>query len=72
MSSGTVSLRTRMTGDLAAFSTASLALKTMVPTEAPGEAGAGSVERVIGLDGRLSNDQKETLIRIYRGFVEKA
>lgn len=40
--------------------------------EAPGEAGAGSVERVIGLDGRLSNDQKETLIRIYRGFVEKA
>lgn len=31
-----------------------------------------SVEDAIKLDGRLSTDQKETLIRIYRGFVERA
>ena len=31
-----------------------------------------SVEDAIRLDGRLSTDQKETLIRIYRGFVERA
>jgi len=33
---------------------------------------ASSVEDAIKLDGRLSTDQKETLIRIYRGFVERA
>ncbi|MFN2460181.1 MAG: helix-turn-helix domain-containing protein [Candidatus Velthaea sp.] len=30
------------------------------------------VEQAIRLDGRLSADQKETLVRIYRGFVERA
>ena len=33
---------------------------------------ASSVEEAIKLDGRLSTEQKETLIRIYRGFVERA
>lgn len=33
---------------------------------------ASSVEDVIKLDSRLSTEQKETLIRIYRGFVERA
>ncbi len=37
----------------------------------PGEAPA-DVERAIRLDARLSADQKDTLIRIYRGFVERA
>jgi transcriptional regulator with XRE-family HTH domain len=37
----------------------------------PGESPAG-VEEAIRFDGRLSADQKETLIRIYRGFVERA
>src|SRR5579864_2823899 len=32
----------------------------------------GGVEDVIRLDTRLSTEQKETLIRIYRGFVERA
>jgi len=37
-----------------------------------GEAGGGmDVEDAVRLDGRLSADQKETLIRIYRGFVER-
>ena len=34
--------------------------------------GPSSVEDAIRLDGRLSNEQKETLTRIYRGFVERA
>lgn len=33
---------------------------------------SSSVEDAIKLDGRLSTEQKETLIRIYRGFVERA
>ena len=32
----------------------------------------GGVEEAIRLDGRLSTEQKETLLRIYRGFVERA
>ncbi|GAC1421194.1 MAG: hypothetical protein NVSMB5_14190 [Candidatus Velthaea sp.] len=39
---------------------------------APGERGSADVEQAIRLDGRLSSDQKETLTRIYRGFVERA
>lgn len=39
-------------------------------------AGAGEatrdVEHAVRLDPRLSAEQKETLIRIYRGFVERA
>jgi transcriptional regulator with XRE-family HTH domain len=36
-------------------------------------AGAGpGVEAAVRQDGQLSADQKETLIRIYRGFVERA
>ena len=31
-----------------------------------------SVEDAIRLDQKLSNDQKDTLIRIYKGFVERA
>jgi hypothetical protein len=30
------------------------------------------VEEAIRADARLSEDQKETLLRIYRGFVERA
>lgn len=30
------------------------------------------VEDAIRLDGRLSEDQKDTMLRIYRGFVERA
>jgi transcriptional regulator with XRE-family HTH domain len=37
---------------------------------APGS--GADVEEAIRLDGRLSADQKETLLRIYRGFVERA
>jgi transcriptional regulator with XRE-family HTH domain len=37
----------------------------------PGDAGP-DVEQAIRLDPRLSADQKETLARIYRGFIEKA
>jgi transcriptional regulator with XRE-family HTH domain len=33
---------------------------------------ASTVEDAIKLDGSLTNDQKETLIRIYRGFIERA
>jgi transcriptional regulator with XRE-family HTH domain len=36
-----------------------------------GRAGPG-VEEAIRLDARLSADQKETLVRIYRGFVERS
>ena len=34
--------------------------------------GAPEVEQAIRADTRLSVDQKETLTRIYRGFVERA
>ncbi len=37
----------------------------------PGRTGPG-VEEAIRLDARLSADQKETLVRIYRGFVERS
>jgi len=37
----------------------------------PGRTGPG-VEEAIRLDARLSSDQKETLVRIYRGFVERS
>lgn len=33
---------------------------------------SSTVEDAIKLDARLSTEQKETLIRIYRGFVERA
>jgi transcriptional regulator with XRE-family HTH domain len=36
----------------------------------PGEHGL-DVETAIRVDARLSQDQKETLVRIYRGFVER-
>jgi hypothetical protein len=36
-----------------------------------GDDGPG-VEQAVRLDRRLSAEQKETLIRIYRGFVERA
>ena len=32
---------------------------------------ASGVEDAVRLDPRLSTDQKETLIRIYRGFIER-
>lgn len=32
---------------------------------------ASDVEAAIRLDARLSADQKETLVRIYRGFIER-
>jgi transcriptional regulator with XRE-family HTH domain len=35
------------------------------------EAPAGDVEAAIRLDALLSADQKETLIRVYRGFLGK-
>ena len=35
------------------------------------EGGPADVEAAIRLDARLSPDQKETLVRIYRGFVER-
>lgn len=35
------------------------------------DAGPHGVESAIKLDPRLTQDQKETLIRIYRGFVER-
>ena len=42
-------------------------------TTPAGEAAAGpGVEAAVRRDGQLSADQKETLIRIYRGFVERA
>jgi transcriptional regulator with XRE-family HTH domain len=36
----------------------------------PGRSGP-DVEQAIRLDARLSADQKDTLVRIYRGFVER-
>ena len=33
---------------------------------------AGGVEDAIRLDSRLSTEQKDTLIRIYKGFIERA
>jgi transcriptional regulator with XRE-family HTH domain len=38
----------------------------------PGDGAARDVEEAVRLDSRLSADQKDTLIRIYRGFVERA
>jgi transcriptional regulator with XRE-family HTH domain len=35
------------------------------------QAGGADVEAAIRADSALSTDQKETLIRIYRGFVER-
>jgi len=35
-------------------------------------AGGAGVEAAVRQDGQLSADQKETLLRIYRGFVERA
>jgi transcriptional regulator with XRE-family HTH domain len=35
-------------------------------------AGAPAVEEAIRSDARLSEDQKQTLVSIYRGFVERA
>jgi transcriptional regulator with XRE-family HTH domain len=35
-------------------------------------AGAPAVEDAIRADARLSDDQKQTLVSIYRGFVERA
>jgi transcriptional regulator with XRE-family HTH domain len=34
--------------------------------------GLGGVEHAIRLDPALSTDQKETLLRVYRGFVERS
>ena len=39
--------------------------------DTPSPDGAGDVEQAIRMDARLSLDQKDTLIRIYRGFVER-
>ena len=36
-----------------------------------GSAEERSVEEAVRTDRRLSDDQKETLLRIYRGFVER-
>lgn len=41
-------------------------------TLAPNADAPPSVEQAVRVDSRLSADQKETLIRIYRGFTEKA
>jgi transcriptional regulator with XRE-family HTH domain len=38
----------------------------------PGGAEGPGVEQAVRLDSRLSVEQKETLIRVYRGFVERA
>ncbi len=37
----------------------------------PGAGGDRSVEEAIRTDGRLSAEQKETLLRVYRDFVER-
>jgi transcriptional regulator with XRE-family HTH domain len=42
----------------------------LLDEDAPGDGGA-HVEAAIIADQALSPDQKETLIRIYRGFVER-
>jgi transcriptional regulator with XRE-family HTH domain len=39
--------------------------------DAPAQTGDAGVEQAIKADAVLSTDQKETLIRIYRGFVER-
>jgi transcriptional regulator with XRE-family HTH domain len=39
--------------------------------EQPRADGAPSVEAAIAADAALTTDQKDTLIRIYRGFVER-
>ncbi len=39
--------------------------------ETPSADGAIDVEKAIRMDARLTLDQKDTLIRIYRGFVER-
>jgi transcriptional regulator with XRE-family HTH domain len=39
--------------------------------DAPAAEGTDTVERAIRVDPALSADQKDTLIRIYRGFVER-
>lgn len=39
--------------------------------EAPPSEGTAGVEDAVRLDTRLTIDQKDTLIRIYRGFVER-
>lgn len=36
------------------------------------DAGHSTVEDAIRLDGRLTSEQKDTLVRIYKGFVERA
>ncbi len=41
----------------------------LLDKDAAGDSAHG-VEQALRLDPRLSNDQKETLIRIYRGFLE--
>jgi transcriptional regulator with XRE-family HTH domain len=40
--------------------------------DATGGSPPADVESAVRLDSRLSADQKDTLIRIYRGFVERA
>ena len=39
--------------------------------DTPAAAGDHTVEDAIKLDAKLTTDQKETLIRIYRGFTER-
>ena len=39
--------------------------------ETPATEGGPTVEEAIRVDATLSTDQKETLLRIYRGFVER-
>ncbi|MBV9439449.1 MAG: helix-turn-helix transcriptional regulator [Candidatus Eremiobacteraeota bacterium] len=39
---------------------------------ASGDEGGTTVEDAIRLERRLTADQKETLVRIYRGFIERA
>ena len=36
------------------------------------DAKRSTVEDAIRLDGRLTSEQKDTLVRIYKGFVERA
>jgi transcriptional regulator with XRE-family HTH domain len=36
------------------------------------DAKLSTVEDAIRLDGRLTSEQKDTLVRIYKGFVERA
>jgi transcriptional regulator with XRE-family HTH domain len=38
----------------------------------PAERAGADVEQAVRADARLSEDQKETLVRIYRGFVERS